>query len=150
MALLPYANRVTTQRGGGRDRGEPAIVATAAIAVTGAMARRRARTRRRPSATTRRRSPTSSRSDRRLIEPVGWGWRMKLLLRSDVSGVGKRGDIVDVADGYARNYLVPKGFAIKASPGVEQQAEQMRRSRAVKDAHDRGAPRRSPRSSCRR
>ena len=62
---------------------------------------------------------------------------MKLLLRSDVSGVGKRGDIVDVADGYARNFLVPKGFAIKASPGVEQQAEQMRRSRAVKDAHDR-------------
>src|SRR3954451_10947510 len=62
---------------------------------------------------------------------------MKLLLRSDVSGVGKRGDIVDVADGYARNYLVPKGFAIKATAGVEQQAEAMRRSRAVKDAHDR-------------
>ena len=39
---------------------------------------------------------------------------MKLLLRSDVDGVGKRGDIVDVADGFARNYLVPKGFAIKA------------------------------------
>lgn len=62
---------------------------------------------------------------------------MKLLLRSDVSGVGKRGDIVDVADGYARNFLVPKGFAIKASPGVEKQAEAMRRSRAIKDAHDR-------------
>jgi large subunit ribosomal protein L9 len=62
---------------------------------------------------------------------------MKLLLRSDVDGVGKRGDIVDVADGYARNYLVPKGFAIKASPGVEAQAEQMRRSRMLKDASDR-------------
>ena len=64
---------------------------------------------------------------------------MKLLLRSDVSGVGKRGDIVDVADGYARNYLVPKGFAIKASPGVNRQAEMMRRSRAIKDATDRAS-----------
>jgi large subunit ribosomal protein L9 len=64
---------------------------------------------------------------------------MKLLLRSDVNGVGKRGDIVDVADGYARNYLVPKGFAIKASPGVSRQAEMMRRSRAIKDATDRAS-----------
>lgn len=62
---------------------------------------------------------------------------MKLLMRSDVSGVGKKGDIVDVADGYARNYLVPKGFAIKASPGIEKQAAQMRRSRSIKDASDR-------------
>jgi large subunit ribosomal protein L9 len=62
---------------------------------------------------------------------------MKLLLRADVDGVGKRGDLVDVADGYARNYLVPKGFAVKASPGVARQAEMMRRSRAVKDASDR-------------
>ena len=49
--------------------------------------------------------------------------RMKLLLRSDVDGVGKRGDIVDVADGFARNYLVPKGFAIKATGGVQAQAD---------------------------
>ena len=62
---------------------------------------------------------------------------MKLLLRSDVKGVGKKGDIVDVADGYGRNYLVPKGYAITASPGVERQAEQMRRSRSIKDASDR-------------
>ena len=62
---------------------------------------------------------------------------MKLLLRSNVSGVGKRGDIVDVADGYARNFLVPKGFAIKAAPGVSHQAEMMRRSRDIKDATDR-------------
>ena len=47
---------------------------------------------------------------------------MKLLLRSDVDGVGKKGDIVDVADGFGRNYLVPKGFAIKATKGVEDQA----------------------------
>jgi large subunit ribosomal protein L9 len=64
---------------------------------------------------------------------------MKLLLRSDVQGVGKKGDLVDVADGYARNYLMPKGFAIKATAGVESQASAMRRSRDVKDAADRGA-----------
>ena len=62
---------------------------------------------------------------------------MKVLMRSDVDGVGKKGDLVDVADGYARNFLVPKGFAILASPGVEKQAQQMRRSRLVKDASDR-------------
>ena len=62
---------------------------------------------------------------------------MKLLLRSDVDGVGKRGDIVDVANGFARNSLIPKGYAIKASPGVEKQAEQMRRSRLIKDATER-------------
>jgi large subunit ribosomal protein L9 len=64
---------------------------------------------------------------------------MKLLLRSDVDGVGKRGDIVDVADGFARNFLVPKGFAIKASGGVQSQAESMRRSLDLKDAADRAA-----------
>ncbi len=64
---------------------------------------------------------------------------MKLLLRSDVDGVGKKGDIVDVADGFGRNYLVPRGFAIKATTGVEAQAKSMRRSRDLKDATDRGA-----------
>jgi large subunit ribosomal protein L9 len=64
---------------------------------------------------------------------------MKLLLRSDVNGVGKKGDIVDVADGFGRNYLVPKGFAIQATAGVEDQAKSMRRSRDLKDATDRGA-----------
>ena len=42
---------------------------------------------------------------------------MKVILRADVAGVGKRGDIVDVADGYARNFLVPRGLAMKATPG---------------------------------
>lgn len=64
---------------------------------------------------------------------------MKLLLRTDVRGVGKKGDLVDVADGYARNFLVPKGLAIKATPGVEAQAASMRRSRDLKDAADRSA-----------
>ena len=62
---------------------------------------------------------------------------MKVVLRSDVKGVGKRGDIVDVADGFARNHLVPQGQAIAASPGIEAQASAMRKSRDVKDAKSR-------------
>ncbi len=62
---------------------------------------------------------------------------MKLVLRSDVLGLGKRGDVVDVADGYARNRLIPTGQAIPATPKIEQQAQAMRRSRDVKDARDR-------------
>ena len=64
---------------------------------------------------------------------------MKLLLRADVSGVGKKGDIVEVADGYGRNYLLPKGFAVAASKGVEAQAAAMRRSRDARDVADRTA-----------
>lgn len=62
---------------------------------------------------------------------------MKLVLRADVENVGKKGDIVDVADGYGRNFLIPKGHAIPATKGVEVQAAAMRRSRDVKDAKDR-------------
>ncbi len=62
---------------------------------------------------------------------------MKLILRSDRKGVGKRGDIVDVADGFARNYLLPKGHAIKASDGAVDQAGAMRRARDLRDAQDR-------------
>jgi large subunit ribosomal protein L9 len=64
---------------------------------------------------------------------------VKVLLRADVHDVGKKGDIVDVADGFGRNYLVPKGLAIKATAGVTAQAAAMRRSRDLKDAKDRGA-----------
>lgn len=62
---------------------------------------------------------------------------MRVVLRVDVDGVGKKGDVLDVADGFGRNYLVPKGRAIKATPGVQAQADAMRRSRDVKDARDR-------------
>lgn len=64
---------------------------------------------------------------------------MKLVLRSDVDGVGKKGDVVDVADGYGRNFLVPKGLAFIATPGAATQAASMRRSRDVKDAAARSA-----------
>ncbi len=64
---------------------------------------------------------------------------MRIVLRSDLANVGKRGDICEVADGYARNYLLPKGHAIVATPGGEAQAKAMRRSRDVRDARDREA-----------
>lgn len=64
---------------------------------------------------------------------------MKIVLRSDVDQVGKKGDIVDVADGYARNFLVPKGLAFLATPGIEAQATSMRRGRDLRDATDRAA-----------
>jgi len=64
---------------------------------------------------------------------------MKLVLRTDVAQGGNKGDIIDVADGYGRNYLVPKGLAFPATAGVETQATSMRRSRDVRDASDRAA-----------
>jgi large subunit ribosomal protein L9 len=59
---------------------------------------------------------------------------VKLLLRKDVAGLGRRGELVEVAEGYARNYLVPKGLAMKATPGAEAQAESMRKARIQRDA----------------
>ena len=64
---------------------------------------------------------------------------MKVVLRSDVDTLGEKGDIVDVADGYARNYLVPRGLAMRATKGVVDQAASMRRNRDAKVARDREA-----------
>lgn len=64
---------------------------------------------------------------------------MKVVLRDDVENLGTKGDVVDVADGYARNFLVPRGLAMKATKGVLAQAESMRRSRAAKEVRDREA-----------
>lgn len=54
---------------------------------------------------------------------------MKLILTSDVQDLGKRGDVVDVADGYARNFLLPKKAAIVANEGALKQAEAIREAR---------------------
>ena len=54
---------------------------------------------------------------------------MKLILTADVDPLGKRGDVVDVTDGYARNFLLPKQKAIKANQGALQQAEAIREAR---------------------
>jgi large subunit ribosomal protein L9 len=62
---------------------------------------------------------------------------VKIILRADVSNVGKKGDVVEVSEGYARNYLVAKGLGLKATAGAVAQAASMRRSRDLKDARDR-------------
>ena len=64
---------------------------------------------------------------------------MKVILRSDLDGLGKRGDIVDVAAGHARNFLLPKGHAIPASDGAIEQAARMRSSRDQRDNDARDA-----------
>lgn len=50
--------------------------------------------------------------------------KVQLLLNKNVEKLGKRGDVVDVAPGYARNYLVPQGFAVVVTPGILRQVEQ--------------------------
>ena len=64
---------------------------------------------------------------------------MKVILRADISGLGKRGDIVEVSDGHGRNYLLPRGLGLKASDGAVAQAAAMRRRRDLRDASDREA-----------
>ena len=64
---------------------------------------------------------------------------MKVILRSDLDGLGKRGDIVDVADGHARNFLFPKGHAIAATEGAVDQAGRMRKARDLRDSSARDA-----------
>jgi large subunit ribosomal protein L9 len=64
---------------------------------------------------------------------------MKVILRSDLDGLGKRGDIVEVADGHARNFLFPKGHAIVASDGAVEQAGRMRQARDQRDSSAREA-----------
>ena len=64
---------------------------------------------------------------------------MKVVLRDDVENVGRKGDLIEVTDGFARNYLVPRGLAIKATKGVVQQADAMRRNRDARDAREREA-----------
>jgi large subunit ribosomal protein L9 len=62
---------------------------------------------------------------------------VKVILRADVDKLGRKGDVLDVSDGYGRNYLVPKGLALKATDGAIAQAASMRRARDLKEAKDR-------------
>ena len=66
---------------------------------------------------------------------------MNLILREDIVGLGKRGDIVTVADGHARNYLLPRGLAFAATDGAIAQANAMRRRRDLREAADRDSAR---------
>ncbi len=58
---------------------------------------------------------------------------MKLILLSDIANLGRKGDLVDVADGYARNFLLPKQKAMKATIGALEQAEKLKASREIAD-----------------
>ncbi len=62
---------------------------------------------------------------------------MKLILQQEVSGLGAAGDVVEVKDGYGRNYLIPRGAAIRWSKGAERQVESIRKARAAREIHDR-------------
>ena len=64
---------------------------------------------------------------------------MRIVLRADVEGIGKRGDVVEVSDGHARNYLLPSGRAIAATCHISTQASAMRHARDVADQHAREA-----------
>src|SRR5437764_8939639 len=63
---------------------------------------------------------------------------MKLILTQEVSGLGGPGDVVEVKDGFGRNYLVPRGLALVWSKGGEKQVAQIRRGREVREIADRG------------
>ena len=63
---------------------------------------------------------------------------MKLILTSEVAGLGLAGDVVEVADGYGRNYLVPRGSAMVWSKGAEKQVSQIRRARDAREIRDLG------------
>ncbi len=54
---------------------------------------------------------------------------MKVILTKDVADLGNKGDVVEIAAGYARNYLLPRSLAVKATAGSLRQAEAMRRTR---------------------
>ncbi len=62
---------------------------------------------------------------------------MKVILRQDVDGLGRKGEICDVADGHFRNLLGPNGLAMKATKGAEAQGEAMRRAASVRNAASR-------------
>ena len=62
---------------------------------------------------------------------------MKLILNREVAGLGLAGDIVDVADGYGRNFLIPRGSAIAWTKGAERQIAQIRRARDAREIRDR-------------
>ena len=61
------------------------------------------------------------------------GTSMKLILTNEVTGLGAPGDVVEVAGGYGRNYLVPRGLAMPWTRGAEKQIELIKRARAARD-----------------
>jgi large subunit ribosomal protein L9 len=58
---------------------------------------------------------------------------MKLILTQEVGGLGTPGDVVDVAAGYGRNYLIPRGFAMPWTRGAEKQIDLIKRARSARE-----------------
>ena len=63
---------------------------------------------------------------------------MKLILTHEVTGLGAPGDIVEVKDGYGRNYLIPRGFALRWTRGGEKQIESIKAARNARAVRDTG------------
>ncbi len=63
---------------------------------------------------------------------------MKIILTQEVSGLGAPGDVVEVKDGYGRNYLLPQGFAIPWTRGSEKQVTVIKRARDAREIRDLG------------
>jgi len=63
---------------------------------------------------------------------------MKIILTQEVSGLGIPGDIVELKNGYGRNYLLPQGFAIQWSKGAEKQVAVIKRAREAREIRDLG------------
>ncbi|GAA4578005.1 50S ribosomal protein L9 [Micromonospora coerulea] len=61
---------------------------------------------------------------------------MKIILTQEVSGLGAPGDIVEVKNGYGRNYLLPQGFAIAWTKGAEKQVTVIKRARSAREIRD--------------
>lgn len=61
---------------------------------------------------------------------------MKLILTHEVTGLGAPGDIVEVKDGYGRNFLIPRGFAIRWTRGGEKQIDSIKNARNARAVHD--------------
>ena len=60
----------------------------------------------------------------------------KLILTNEVAGLGSAGDVIEVKNGYARNSLIPQGFAVAWTRGGEKQVEQIRAARKARAIHD--------------
>lgn len=61
---------------------------------------------------------------------------MKLIMKKDLKGVGKAGQVVEVSDGYGANFIIPKGFGVLYTPGsVKEREEELARLKAIDDAN---------------
>jgi large subunit ribosomal protein L9 len=63
---------------------------------------------------------------------------MKIILTNEVSNLGSPGDVVEVKDGYGRNFLLPKGYAIRWTKGAEKQVSVIKRARDAREIRDLG------------